>query len=208
MKKLIFIFFIFLLLFGSFPAKGFSQGDQQEQISTDYQVIPDEAIRLRILANSDKEADQDLKRTIRDEVNKQITEWVKDIDDIKEARKLIQKNIQEIEGIVGQTLEAEGSEQSFNVKYGKDVKFPTKVYGSYVYPSGEYEAILVTLGEGKGANWWCVLFPPLCFLDFSNGTSVADGEEKNDKDTKKEEKKEDKKEKEVEFKFFFLEWFS
>ncbi|MEH7280107.1 stage II sporulation protein R, partial [Bacillus toyonensis] len=53
-----------------------------------------------------------------------------------------------------------------------NVKFPTKVYGNFIYPAGEYEAVLITIGKGEGANWWCVLFPPMCFLDFSSGTAV------------------------------------
>jgi stage II sporulation protein R len=58
------------------------------------------------------------------------------------------------------------------VDFGQ-AEFPTKLYGQYLYPAGEYEAVIITLGEGDGANWWCVLFPPLCFLDFSNGTAVS-----------------------------------
>ena len=58
------------------------------------------------------------------------------------------------------------------MKFSKNVKFPTKVYGNFIYPAGEYEAVLITIGEGEGANWWCVLFPPMCFLDFSSGTAV------------------------------------
>lgn len=213
MKKLIFAFFIFLVLFGSFPAQGFSQGTANKQdLSTDYQVIPDEAIRLRILANSDKEDDQELKRTIRDEVNKEITKWVKEIDDIEEARQLIQNRLPKINAIVGRVLEEQGSSQDYNVNYGEDVKFPTKVYGSYVYPAGEYEAILITLGEGKGSNWWCVLFPPLCFLDFSNGTSVAEEgeveEQEKDAEPAEEKSEEEADGEEVEYKFFFMDWFS
>ena len=61
------------------------------------------------------------------------------------------------------------------MEFGK-VQFPTKLYGEFLYPAGEYQAILITLGEGTGANWWCVLYPPLCFLDFSNGVAVqSDG---------------------------------
>ena len=67
------------------------------------------------------------------------------------------------------TLKREGSKDSFQVKFSKNVKFPTKVYGNFIYPAGEYEAVLITIGEGEGANWWCVLFPPMCFLDFRAG---------------------------------------
>jgi stage II sporulation protein R len=137
-------------------------------------VIPKEAIRLRILANSDLEADQALKRLVRDEVNANITTWVQELTNINHARELLQSKQPEIQKIAEEVVKREGSTQSVNVEFGK-VQFPTKLYGQFLYPAGEYEAILITLGEGKGANWWCVLFPPLCFLDFSNGLAVSDG---------------------------------
>ncbi|AOM14022.1 stage II sporulation protein R [Bacillus sp. S70] len=135
-------------------------------------VIPKEAVRLRILANSDSDKDQALKRKVRDEVKAQIDGWVADLTSFEEARKVIQSHIPEIEKTVENTLKKEGSKESFQVKFSKNVKFPTKVYGNFIYPAGEYEAVLITIGEGEGANWWCVLFPPMCFLDFSSGTAV------------------------------------
>ncbi|MGH0592633.1 stage II sporulation protein R [Bacillus pretiosus] len=135
-------------------------------------VIPKEAVRLRILANSDSDKDQALKRKVRDEVKAQIDGWVADLTSFEEARKVIQSHIPEIEKTVANTLKQEGSKGSFQVKFSKNVKFPTKVYGNFIYPAGEYEAVLITIGEGEGANWWCVLFPPMCFLDFSSGTAV------------------------------------
>lgn len=135
-------------------------------------VIPKEAVRLRILANSDSDKDQALKRKVRDEVKAQIDGWVADLTSFEEARKVIQSHIPEIEKTVENTLKREGSKESCQVKFSKNVKFPTKVYGNFIYPAGEYEAVLITIGEGEGANWWCVLFPPMCFLDFSSGTAV------------------------------------
>ncbi|MDC7729374.1 stage II sporulation protein R [Bacillus cereus group sp. MYBK120-1] len=135
-------------------------------------VIPKEAVRLRILANSDSDKDQALKRKVRDEVKAQIDGWVADLTSFEEARKVIQSHIPEIEKTVENTLKREGSKDSFQVKFSKNVKFPTKVYGNFIYSAGEYEAVLITIGEGEGANWWCVLFPPMCFLDFSSGTAV------------------------------------
>src|SRR5699024_1577820 len=134
------------------------------------------AIRLRILANSDDEVDQEIKQAVRDQVNEEITSWVENITDIDKERKLIQERIQKIDRIVDETLAYNEQSTEFEVEYGENVTFPTKVYGSYLYPAGEYEAVLITIGEGKGSNWWCVLFPPLCFLDFSNGISVDEEE--------------------------------
>lgn len=164
------------------------------------QVIPDEAIRLRILANSDQEDDQHVKRLVRDQVSEQISAWVEDIDDINEARQLIESRIPEITETVKQVVARYG-EKNVQVEYGKNINFPVKLYDSYLYPAGEYEAVLISIGEANGANWWCVLFPPLCFLDFSNGTLVADA----DQEDEPEETVED--EEPVEIKFFLFEWF-
>lgn len=134
-------------------------------------AIPDEAIRLRILANSDADKDQQLKRKVRDAVNAQINGWVAELTSVDEAKRVIRSHLPEIEQTVARVLRQEQSSQSYHVQFGS-VQFPTKVYGNYVYPAGTYDALLITLGEGKGANWWCVLFPPLCFLDFSNSDAV------------------------------------
>ena len=147
---------------------------KQEAVKADAAtaVIPNEAIRLRILANSDREADQAVKRLIRDEVNKDITKWVAKLTSIKEARKVIVSHLDEIQATAERVMAKEGLNQSVKVDFGQ-AKFPTKLYGQYLYPAGDYEAVIITLGDGEGANWWCVLFPPLCFLDFSNGTAVS-----------------------------------
>ncbi|MBP1969860.1 stage II sporulation protein R [Virgibacillus natechei] len=206
-NKLVFFAFIFFLLFFSMPTTGVSEQSlepEQEDSQYDYQVIPDEAIRLRILANSDNEEDQALKNLVRDRVNEEITEWVKYITDIEEARSLIEARIPEIEGIIERVLKEENVTNDFDVEYGSNVSFPMKLYGDFLYPAGEYEAVLITIGEGEGSNWWCVLFPPLCFLDFSNGTSVA-AEETDE--TAEAEETEETEEESAEVKFFLFEWF-
>ncbi|MDN3018095.1 stage II sporulation protein R [Paenibacillus sp. BSR1-1] len=137
-------------------------------------VIPGEAIRLRILANSDFEKDQAIKRKVRDAVNAQITLWVQDLTSMEKARAVINEKLPEIQAIAEQVVREQNSNQSVKVEFGK-VQFPTKLYGQFLYPAGEYQAILITLGKGEGANWWCVLYPPLCFLDFSNGIAVSKG---------------------------------
>lgn len=155
---------------------GYMKADAKEAL-----VIPDEAIRLRILANSDSKEDQELKRKVRDEVKAQIDGWVEDLTSFEEARHVIESRIPELEQTVAKTLEREGSDETFQVEFGKQVKFPTKMYGNFIYPAGEYEAVLITIGEGEGANWWCVLFPPMCFLDFSSGTAVQAEENTEEK---------------------------
>ncbi|RCW77449.1 stage II sporulation protein R [Saliterribacillus persicus] len=222
MKKLIMLLVVALVI-SFFPVPTFS-GDQKEE-KLDVTVIPDDAIRLRILANSDDEKDQQVKRQIRDAVNEEVTKWVEEMADIEKARNLIESRLPEIDEIVKNELQKLDLEISHTVDYDDSVEFPTKLYGDYLYPAGKYEAILITLGEGKGANWWCVVFPPLCFLDFSFGTTVEDHEqekEAEDKEAQKdqqvtdkessnsnkesEEKQED--DEEIKFQFFFMTWFN
>ncbi|MEH7111075.1 stage II sporulation protein R [Neobacillus niacini] len=146
-----------------------------EAIAKDSVVIPAEAIRLRILANSDHAQDQEIKRKVRDAVNEQITLWVQELTSLEKAKMVLTSKLPEVQAIAEKVVAEQGSTQSVKVEFGK-VQFPTKLYGEFLYPAGEYQAILITLGEGTGANWWCVLYPPLCFLDFSNGIAVqSDG---------------------------------
>ncbi|MEH7251177.1 stage II sporulation protein R, partial [Neobacillus niacini] len=146
-----------------------------EAMAKDSVVIPAEAIRLRILANSDRAQDQEIKRKVRDAVNEQITLWVQELTSLEKAKAVLTSKLPEVQGIAEKVVAEQGSSQSVKVEFGK-VQFPTKLYGEFLYPAGEYQAILITLGEGTGANWWCVLYPPLCFLDFSNGVAVkSDG---------------------------------
>lgn len=205
--------FLFILMIVSitFPGK-------EVQSEKKYQMIPDEAIRLRILANSDDEADQALKYVVRDEVNEYIESLVEQMTTIDDARATIREKLPEIEQIVMNTIEREGAHDDVQVEYGSNIDFPEKVYGPFVYPAGEYEAVMITLGEGKGANWWCVLFPPLCYLDVSDDSSVDEESDENTDDKILEEEddeendsdgldeKEDEIEEDVEVSFFLLEW--
>ena len=161
------MFLCFATIMSFYIPKTESVGAAEEAV-----VIPDEAIRLRILANSDREEDQAVKRQIRDEVNAHITNWVGELTSMEEARDVLKSHLQDIQQIAESYIAERGLQQEVKVEFGK-AEFPTKLYGQYLYPAGEYEAIVITLGEGSGANWWCVLFPPLCFLDFSNGTAVS-----------------------------------
>ncbi|MBT2288243.1 stage II sporulation protein R [Paenibacillus albidus] len=138
-------------------------------------AIPQESIRLRILANSDGTQDQLIKRQIRDKVVEQMNQWVTELEDpqsLEQARSLIRSHLPELNALVGAELASRGMDYSYNVELGV-VPFPTKLYGGTVYPAGDYEAVRVTLGAGKGQNWWCVLFPPLCFIDAGSGDAAA-----------------------------------
>ncbi len=161
------------------------------------EVSKEDAIRLRILANSDAIDDQLLKRDIRDQVNASITEWVRGIHDLEEAKLIITRKLPQIETIVEKQLKKRGLKQVYDVRFA-EAQFPTKLYGNIVYPAGVYDAVVITLGEGKGENWWCVLFPPLCFLDMSNGEAVEVAEDEVS----------DEASEEVEVSFFIVDLFS
>src|SRR5699024_4685540 len=149
-QGLIFILILFILTV-TMPGKEVQSEKKQE-------MIPDEEIRLRILANSDSEADQNIKYEVRDKVKQYITRIVDQKTNIEDARATVREELPKIEQIVLETIEREGMTNDFHVEYGSNVNFPEKTYGPYVYPAGEYEAVKITIGEGKGSNWWCVLF--------------------------------------------------
>lgn len=126
--------------------------------------IPKEAIRLRILANSDAPADQWVKREVRDAVMERMKSWTSEPQGIEAARQTLRDHLPELDKLVGETLRKNGFDYTYRVELGM-VPFPAKVYNNEVYPAGEYEALRIAIGAAEGQNWWCVLFPPLCFAD-------------------------------------------
>lgn len=125
-------------------------------------------IRFHVRANSDSPEDQELKLKVRDEIIREMNEKFKDSSSLNESRRIIKRNLEQIESIAKTELKNQGSTFDVRVDYGK-YNFPTKSYGNFTLPAGEYEAVNVIIGEGKGENWWCVMFPPLCFVDITNG---------------------------------------
>ena len=125
-------------------------------------IIPEESIRFRIIANSNTKEDQRLKKEIVKNLNKVIIN--KDIKNITEERKYLKENIGKFQKIVDKTIKDNNSISTFNINYGMNY-FPEKKYQNVTYPEGEYESLVITLGEGNGHNFWCVLFPPLCLID-------------------------------------------
>lgn len=126
-------------------------------------------IRLHVVANSDSPEDQALKRKVRDEVLKYMNDILKESKDIEQTKFIISSNIKQIQKIALTTISKENKEYPVAVSLGV-FPFPTKMYGDIVLPSGNYQALKIVIGEGNGANWWCVLFPPLCFVDATHGT--------------------------------------
>ena len=134
-------------------------------------LIPDEAIRLRVIANSDSTYDQQVKLDVSFEVQNEIYNLLKDKNNINDARTTIKNNIPKIENAVEKVLSEKNYVSTFKVNYGNNY-FPEKEYKGVKYKEGDYESVLVTLGEGKGQNWWCVLFPPLCLIEAEESDEV------------------------------------
>ena len=124
--------------------------------------IPDSAIRFRILANSNSPRDQRIKEEVRDKMQKELYQLLENSKSTKQARNLIINNMDNFNSLLEN--EMKDKEYSYTIDYGMHT-FPEKTYKGITYEAGEYESLLVTLGEGSGDNWWCVLFPPLCVME-------------------------------------------
>ena len=128
-------------------------------------LIPEDAIRIRVIANSNEKQDQDLKRSIKDEVEQYLYNKLKDINDVNKADIVIKESIPNVEKIVSKYT------KDYKINYGMNY-FPEKEYKSIVYDAGNYKSLVITLGNGLGDNWWCVLFPPLCLMEADESTDV------------------------------------
>ncbi|OPX84477.1 MAG: Stage II sporulation protein R (spore_II_R) [Pelotomaculum sp. PtaB.Bin104] len=133
---------------------------------------PGQLIRLHIVANSDCKDDQELKRKVRDEIIRNIAADFQKAKDIDTARVIAESRLHQIREVARNEIAAEGKDYPVEVELG-NFAFPTKHYGPFILPAGEYESVQVTIGSGDGANWWCVLFPPLCFVDMSRGITIS-----------------------------------
>lgn len=126
--------------------------------------IPDEAIRIRVIGNSNSEYDQEKKQELRKDVQIYMQNLLKDAKTINDARKIINNNLENINTNVDNYLHNLNYDTSYKINFGLNY-FPEKEYKGIKYKEGLYESLLITLGEGKGNNWWCVLFPPICLLE-------------------------------------------
>lgn len=141
---------------------------------------PDQLIRFHVLANSDSAEDQALKRAVRDEILKEVSPKLAAAQSLEESRQIVKQIQPEMEGIALSVIKAWNKNYTVHTEYGH-FTFPTKSYGTLVLPAGQYEALRVVIGEGQGSNWWCVLFPALCFVDIEHSTAVqVDGKSQKD----------------------------
>lgn len=127
--------------------------------------INDKVIRLHVLANSDSPDDQELKYKVRNKIITTFNEEFEDINNKTESSNIIIEKIHQIRCEAEEIIKEEGYNYDVDVYYG-NYKFPRKIYKEIVLPEGYYDAVRIEIGRAEGSNWWCVMFPPLCFVDF------------------------------------------
>ena len=130
-------------------------------------IIPDSSIRLRIIPNSNSPEDINIKEKIKNNLESNIYLLLKDVDDIDEARNIINDNIPDIKDNIDNILNDNSYTLPYYINYGYNY-FPNKEYRGVKYDDGFYESLVITIGDGKGDNWWCVLFPNFCLIDKDN----------------------------------------
>jgi stage II sporulation protein R len=159
MTKRLIILLMGVVLAFSFTFSGMSQTLER-----------DDLIRLHVIANSDSPEDQALKLRVRDHLLLTFGEVFQDTSSMTQARAMINKSLSDFQQEAQGEILRQGYSYPVKVQLGI-FPFPTKAYGDMVYPAGRYEALRVVIGQGSGANWWCVMFPPLCFVDVSSGAA-------------------------------------
>ena len=126
------------------------------------EAISAKVLRFHVIAKSDSENDQRRKLLVRDAVGEWMNLKLSDAKDKADCEQIIEQNKDQIKALAEQVLEEDGEAETVQVRLA-DVEFPDKVYGDYEFPAGTYRALQIIIGEGEGHNWWCVLYPNLCF---------------------------------------------
>lgn len=142
-------------------------------ISTDLQK---NVFRLHVIANSDSEEDQNLKLKVRDNVIKYMNTLCSKTTSKEEAIEIANAHLNEFKKIALSTIKENGCNYDVNISID-NVFFPTKTYGDISLPEGYYDALRIKIGKAEGKNWWCVMFPPLCFVDVTSGIVPDDSKE-------------------------------
>ena len=165
----ILLFLIIFVLNGCQVSENNFNENSLELTTLNYNEIKDKLIRFHVIANSDTEEDQNLKLKVRDRVVEALSGKLSGVTSLEEAEIELEKNIEYVNKIAKEVIEENNYTYEVNTMLSYE-NFPDKVYGDCVFPQGNYEAFRVIIGEGKGQNWWCVMFPSLCFVDESKNS--------------------------------------
>ncbi|MPM35793.1 hypothetical protein SDC9_82387 [bioreactor metagenome] len=162
------------------------QVNEEEVIDSAIEDISQKLIRFHVIANSDEEKDQALKLKVRDEVLKYIQPMLKDSKDIDNSREILKRENENILNIARNVIKENGYSYEVDSTLSREY-FPVKTYGNITLPQGEYEAYRILIGSGEGKNWWCVMFPPICFVDVTKGAVAYEETEKEMKEVLSED---------------------
>ena len=155
-NRILFLICTLILMAGCYSfAAGYAKQQTVEAISA-------KVLRFHVLAKSDSENDQRRKLLVRDAVGEWMNLKLSNAKDKADCEQIIEENKDQIKALAEQVLAEDGEAESVQVRLA-DVEFPDKVYGDYEFPAGTYRALQIIIGEGAGHNWWCVLYPNLCF---------------------------------------------
>ena len=198
--KMVIILSFLLFIYTSICAISYAQN-----ISND---IADSVFRLHVIANSDSKEDQDLKYIVRDNLLSYMNEICSNCKTKQEAIDIVTENKDKFEEIAKSTIKEQGFSYDVRINIG-NFEFPTKNYGDISLPAGLYDALRVEIGEAKGQNWWCVMFPPLCFVDVTSGVVPEESKEVMEENLSEEEFAlvSDSSNDELQFKFKLIEFF-
>lgn len=166
-KKLNFILILTILIFLYIVLLSFNYS---QAISYN---LSDSVFRLHIIANSDSSADQELKFKVRDKIIEYMNTLTSSSSDKKDVISMVNNHLDSFKEIALNTIKENGYNYDVNIKIG-NFHFPTKSYGDISFPAGNYDALKIEIGDAIGQNWWCVLFPPLCFVNSSTGVVPDD----------------------------------
>ena len=198
--KMVIILSFLLFIYTTICAMSYAQS-----VSSD---IAESVFRLHVIANSDSQEDQDLKYVVRDNLLSYMNELCKNTTNKEEAIKIAKQHENDFKQIALQTIREQGFSYDVNVRIG-NFEFPTKHYGDISLPAGFYDALRVEIGKAKGQNWWCVMFPPLCFVDVSSGIVPEESKELMQDNLNEEEfALVSDHNPEIQFKFKLLEFFT
>ena len=168
--------------------------------------LQESIFRLHVIANSDSQEDQNLKYIVRDNLIKYMNEISADAPNKEQAIKIAQEHTDDFYKIARETIIKNGYDYDVTVEIG-NFEFPTKNYGDISIPAGYYDALRVKIGEAKGQNWWCVMFPPLCFVNISSGIVPEESKEMLENELSEEDYNiiSNKESAEIKFKFKIIE---
>ena len=171
--------------------------------------LKNSVFRLHVIANSDSEEDQNLKYIVRDNLIEYMNTICQNSSSKEETIQIVTEHLSDFEDIANDTIKDNGFSYQAKVELGT-FEFPTKTYGDISFPSGYYDALKIELGNAQGQNWWCVLYPSLCFVDVTSGIVPDESKNELENNLNNEEYKliSDTDDLSIQFKFKLIEFFN